>query len=284
MIDAVGSYHAHPLSCGVTKFNAQLAARLRLPHLTDLSWMKRTCYPVLSLKWSEITPEAQKAIRAWCAFNRYRVLWHDDGDAGVSAGADDVQYASVLGCPATIDGNATRGTIDVLTFGMAHKQNASSLARVKTLLDATGQSYTVSVSSAIHAGDAWEARMDESARLMRELFGDHLRVMGFLADDAIARLLRQVTHVALFYEPAARANHTTLWAALAAGVPTITNLDRHSPSVLQHNVSVYNLAQLEEFPTEAARHREVRHGGTQAAAQYSWDRLLAVLQPSEVGA
>lgn len=284
MIDAVCSYHGHPLSCGVTKFNAQLAEKLGVPHVTELRWTRGQCYPLLSLKWSEISPDGQRAIRSWCAFNRFRVLWHDEGDAGISAGADDVQYASHLGCPPTIRGDATRGTIDVLTFGMAHKQNASHLARLQTLLQATDVPYTVSVSSAVHVGDAWEARLEDSTALYREMFGSHLRVMGFLADDAIARLFQAVTHVAVFYEPAARANHTTLWASLAAGVPTITNLDRQSPVELQHHVSVYNLAQLEEFPTEAARHREVRYGGTQAAARYSWDRVLAVLQPSGVGA
>jgi hypothetical protein len=283
VIDCVYSYHGHPLSCGVTKFNVQLAQKLGVPHVVGLADLDAK-YPLLSIKWSEISPRDQKGLRFWCATNRYQLLWHDEGDAGLSAAADSLQHASVLGCPATIQGDATRGTIDVLTFGMAHKVNEPHLRRLKGLLDQTGQSYTISLSSAIHAGDAWEARLDASTALFRDIFGSHLRVMGFLADDAIARLLEHVTHVAVFYDPAARANHTTLWAALEAGVPTITNLDQDSPAELKHEVSVYDLNALREFPMFADRHRVVRAGGVAAASRYSWDRLLGYLHLSEVGA
>lgn len=283
MIDCVYSYHGHPLSCGVTKFNVQLASKLCVPHTTDLLQADGHA-PLLSLKWSEIGDSARESLRRWCAFNKYRVLWHDEGDAGISAAAEDVQYATVLGCPATIHGNATRGTIDVLTFGMAHKLNRPHFWKLATLLEASGYAYTVSWSSAIHAGDSWEERLRESTLRMREIFGEHLRVMGFLADDALARLFDHVTHCAIFYEPAARANHTTLWAALEAAVPTITNLDAQSPKELQHNVSCYDLTQLTEFPVYADRHRIVRAGGVTAAQAYSWDRVINALQPSEIGA
>lgn len=284
MIDCVVSYHGHPLSCGVTKFNVQLAQKLGVPHVVGIGEVLRDGYPLLSIKWSEIGERDQKAFRFWCATNRYQLLWHDEGDAGLSAGADSLQHASVLGCPSTIRGNASRGAIDVLTFGMAHKLNEPHFRRLKTLLDLTGQPYTLSWSSAIHAGDRWEDRLDESTALMREIFGPHLRVMGFLADDAIARLLEYVSHVAVFYDPAARANHTTLWAALESGVVTITNLDQDSPAELRHDTSVYDLNRLTEFPMYADRHRIVRAGGRLAAAAYSWERLITHLQPSEIGA
>jgi hypothetical protein len=83
--------------------------------------------------------------------------------------------------------------------------------------------------------------------------------------------------VALFYDPAVRANNTTLWAALDAGTPVITNLDAQSPPELIHHRSVFDLAQVTEWP-EANHLREVRHGGRKAAEVYSWDRLIEKLQ------
>lgn len=302
MIDAVLSYHTNPYTCGVAKFSQQLAEKLRVPFGQIAQPLGD--HPLLSVKFQELIDNgATGGVIRWKAFSLFA---HDVPPRGVPAfdrlcqQADTVIAASPViadalraiyhrdvetaHCPGLCDGNPSRGTIDVLSFGMAHKRQTQQFLRLKTLLDASGYSYTVSVSTAVHEGNPWDQSVAESMRTLREMFGSHLRVLGFLADDALARMLRSVSHVALFYDPAARANNTTLWTALEAGVPTITNLDDRSPAELVHNVSVYDLAQLTEFPTEAARHREVRHGGTQAAAHYSWDRLLAALQPSEVGA
>ena len=87
--------------------------------------------------------------------------------------------------------------------------------------------------------------------------------------------------IALFYEPAVRANNTTLWAALEAGTPVITNLEADSPKELIHNRSVFDLAQLTQWP-DASECREVRHGGREAAKVYSWDRLISALQAVHV--
>jgi len=296
MIDAVLSYHTNPYTCGVAKFNAQLAEKLGVPFLQLAATHRR--HPLLSVKFAELLDNGASGIHTpWPAFDLFA---HDVPPRGVEAfdrivrraqtvyAADPVIAADLRAlygrsvedahCPGLSEGNPSRGTIDVLTFGMSHKRQWSSFLRLKHLLDGCGYAYTLSVSTGVHEGNPWDVAMDDSVRRLREIYGSHLRVLGFLADDALARILAQVTHVALFYDPAVRANNTTIWTALQSGVPTITNLDAHSPKELQHHTSVYDLAQLIEFPTEAARHRVVRMGGKHAAHAYSWDALLSKLQ------
>ncbi len=272
MIDAVLSYHANPETCGVTKFNMQLAEKLGVPHYAlalrgpELASVR---HPLLSLKASEM----DESLNMRCS---YDLLWHDEGIPSLSSGAARVQFAKDTGCPATIRGNASRKGIALLSFGMAHKFNLPHFEKLKALLDTT-PNYTVSVSSAIHEGSPWDQTTATHTAMLRELFGDHLRWLGFLADDALAREIREAHTIALFYQPAARANNTTLWAAMEAGTPVITNLDEHSPKELQHHVSVFDIAQMTEWPEYDGMRQDIRAGARKAVDAYSWDKLLEKL-------
>jgi hypothetical protein len=273
VIDAVLSYHANPDTCGVTKFNMQLAEKLGVPHL-PLHNLIRGRRPLVSVKWSELDP-----VPWITGVVDFDVLWHDrhPDQVRINRLARNVFYADELGCPSTLRGDSTRKGLTILSFGMAHKFQAPLFEKLKTLLDATHSTYTICVSSAIHEGSPWDETTKAHTQKLRDLFGDHLRWLGFLADDALAREIRDAHMVALFYDPAVRANNTTLWAALDAGTPVITNLDAQSPPGLIHNRSVFDLARLTEWP-EAAHLREVRWGGRKAAEGYSWDAFLAKLQ------
>ena len=247
MIDAVLSYHLNPNTCGVAKFNHELARRLRVPIVALEDWIRtarahwnvsaRPFRPLVSIKWGELAEWDDEYGR----FDRYRAAWlppydlllHDREMKQTNAGikrAARVFYADELGCPSTLTGNATRGAYRVLVFGMAHKILAPHFERLKTELDAKHPDYTVELSTAVHEGSPWDDALSEAAASMRRIFGDKLRVLGFLADDAIAKELREVDAVALYYDPALRANNTTAFAALAAGKTLYTNRDDLSPT------------------------------------------------------
>ena len=181
-------------------------------------------------------------------------------------------------CPSTLAGKTTRGRINIWTFGMAHKGQLASFQALKALLEATpeAEDYTICQSLAVHEGAAWDETFCAADLAMRTLFGEHLRFLGFLADDGLASELHAAQAVALFYDPAVRANHTTAWAALEAGTVLLTNLDAHSPPELRHNVSVFDINQLTEWP-DPALCREVRWAGRQAAEAYGWERLVGLL-------
>jgi hypothetical protein len=275
MIDAIFSVHANPVTCGVTKFNVQLAERLQVPHMLLQDYHPGvTVHPLFSLKSEELSSADVFAMRVLP--HRFDVLWHDKGRDDISAAAKQVFYASEMGCPSTLQGDSTRPGLNVLGFGFAHKFQQVHFERLRDLLDRHGAAYTVSMSAAVHEGREWET-IAENERLVRGIFGEHARFLGYLADDALAREIRDCHMIALFYEPAVRANNTTLWAALEAGTPVITNLDADSPKELVHKRSVFDLAQLTAWP-DASECREVRHGGRQAASVYSWDRLIGLLK------
>lgn len=262
--DAVLSYHMNPLTCGVQKFNVQLAERLGIPCLP----LGSPCqHPLISVKSAEMNGAWATAVpidKPWT------LLLHDRPTDVPRYTYGRVFYADEIGCPSTIQGNPTRGTINVLTFGMAHKIQAQKYQRLKELLDATGEDYTVSLSTAIHEGSSWED-VGTVADEMRAIFGERLRVLGYLADDALAKELQDCTAVALFYEPAVRANNTTFWAALDAGAVVIANRDERSPQV----GGWYDIHDLVTFPD--ADYRRGHRAQAGAFARYSWDAVIEQL-------
>lgn len=227
MIDAVLSYHLNPQTCGVAKFNHRLAKELGVP-CVDMNPESRHVFshPLLSIKPAEL-----KGKLYWF-FGRegHDVLLHGrEGAEAWTVNANRVFYADELGCPSTVEGNPTRGAYRVLTFGMAHKRLLHHYEALKVQLDAEHEDYTVEMSTAIHEGTPWDEGHARSISDMHGIFGIHLRVLGFLGDDALAKELHDVDAVAVYFDPAFRANNTSAWAAIDAGKTLYTNRDELSP-------------------------------------------------------
>lgn len=244
MIDAVLSYHLNPQTCGVAKFNQQLARRLGVPCLRFFQSHEAQS-PLLSIKLAEIPPGLPMP-----GTRCYSVFFHDwhDGCAVLARNALKVYAANqaladtmrpyrpdvvTAFCPATVDGNPTRGAYRVLSFGMASKIRdvLPHFQNLKEELDRDHPDYTLSLSTAVHEGSPWDTTLTESIEAMRAIFGDKLRVLGYLADDALAKELQDCDAVAAYFVPALRANNTSAWAALAAGKFLYTNLDAQSPAL-----------------------------------------------------
>ena len=238
MIDAVLTHPHKPEACGVAKFSHALAKRLGVPCVGDLS---HDCdHPLISIKGSEYQ------LGHGARVDSFDLFAHDSGwfvrllsysarhvYAGSRTIADALREVrpDVIEafCPSTIEGNPTRGAYRVLVFGMAHKLNLPHFEALKARLDVEHPDYTIELSTAVHEGHNWAAAFTESERSMRAIFGDKLRVLGFLGDDALALLLGEVHAVAAYYVPALRANNTTYWAAVGAGRTVYTNRDEFSP-------------------------------------------------------
>lgn len=214
----------NPLTCGVAKFNHALAERLSVP-LDDLDTSRKYQHPLVSIKAHEVGERLEWLKQL--PHREYTLLLHDRPQF-VPANRR-VFYADNVGCPATIHGNPTRGAFRVLTFGMAHKRLLPHYESLRVQLDVEHPDYTVEMSTAIHEGHPWEDGLAQSVTDMRDIFGDHLRVLGFLGDDALAKELQDCDAVAVYFDPAFRANNTTAWAAIDAGKVLYTNRDEHSP-------------------------------------------------------
>lgn len=286
MIDAVLSVHLNPIGCGVAKWNAQLASRLYVP-LMPVDAGDLFHHPLVSIRLSEA-----KHLRRYAG--RHDVMLHDvDGtptDLRYWVESAETVYAAnydiacaiapirpdavVAFCPGTVQGDGSRGFLDILCFGMAHRFHRHYFEQLKTVL--SDRNYTISLSTAIHEGRSWDADFTQNMDLMRDVFGDRLRCLGFLADDGLRRLLQTVSAVALFFEPGVRSNNTSFWSVMDAGIPVITNLDAGSPPELKHGVNVFDIHQMTEWP-QADQRRVQRWGAVQVAKTYGWDHLIALL-------
>lgn len=287
MNDAVLTYHENPLTCGVAKFNHALAQRLGIP-CESLLTADRIC-PLVSVKPSEI-PEGL------CEhpMGTYDLFLHDYRDTErerrwvdrarkVYAANESIWLALrplrpdviLAWCPSLIRGQAMTGRFRVLLFGMAHKRQMDKLKKLRKLLDHLGYDYTVEVSTGIHEGSPWDEAWQEAQADLSSLFGHHLRLLGYLADDALAERLTQVHLAALFFEKGVRANNTTVWAALDAGIPVLTNLDPESPQELVHRETVLDLGQTRSLLNQPLD--RIAKAGQVAAQARSWPRLLSVL-------
>lgn len=289
VIDAVLTYHTDTFRCGVARFNYALAERLGVPcrSLDEAT----ASYPLISCKSSESGNAWYLAARIRL---RFSLFFHDvpifyeeqirraeHVYVATSAIADALRpicpNVITAFCPSTITANPPRAGLRILCFGMAGKIQLPYFEQLKAVLDASHVDYSVNLSCAVHEGASWEQTIGDSAERLRPIFGAHFRLLGFLADDALVEEMRRSTGVALFYDPAVRANNTTLWAALEHGCCVVTNLDALSPPELQHDVNVWDIHQMSEWPM-AERARVLRAGGRAVVERYSWDNLLEVLR------
>lgn len=241
MTDAVLTPHINPYTCGTGKWSGELARQLGVPLAQLDSYATPWTYqrPLVSARLSEIAmlfpPEHpyDLIVHDW---DYAKAPWVIDAQRVWAVTPELVRFcatngrpdAQLLPCPSSLRFNLTSDGRRLLIFGMAHKRQLHWLLRLRDLLKKEA-AYTVYVSTAVHEGSPFDRAMLQAETTYRELFGDHLRMMGYLADDALVRLIDQVDACALFFDPAARANNTTLWAALDLGCPVITNLDDDSP-------------------------------------------------------
>ena len=304
VVDGVLGYHLNPLTCGVAKFNLMLARRLAVPMLglfdRRADGLRR---PLLSLKLSEFTATDVAALVSivetapWRAgFGLFLHAWTDTpveqlllaraasvfcGNAELvaelRARRADIQESW---CPSTLlepqrfkpDG------LSVFAFGMAHKVRSELHSVVRSLLDRTGQPYSVYLSTALHEGTAFDERFTVVFDELQEIYGEHIYFLGYMSDTAVYNYLIDTNFFAAFFDKGVRANNTTVNAAMECGSVVITNLDEHSPAAFGHMHNVIDIHRCEALPTDpevlgslAANARAT------AAGALGWDALVSRL-------
>lgn len=261
---SVVGYHGNPYTCGVAKFNHELAQRLGVPpvQMTQGAWGD---YPLLSLKWSELRndhPSKYAILDAVDRVPRFGVFWHDEGDVVVTQLAAVCYYADPslgtpgLFCPSLI--TPTPRPLRLFSFGMFHKLQLSYYEQVKALLERRGQSFHLRVSVGIHEGQSL-LTLEHNLTRVRELFGpERVTILGCLSDEAVSEEFDRADCVLAFFEKGLRANNTTVHAALEHGKVVVTNHDAHTPELLQ--------AMTYTIDGDWCR--------TRRSTAYSWARLL----------
>jgi hypothetical protein len=303
MIDCIAGYHLNPWTCGIAKFNEILARHLSVP-VVGLRAVELGDYrqPLLSLKLSEFTPPDVRDLDMWSAAHRgrFELFLHaydgTDVEQRLVAAASRVYCGNrelfhqlmpvradvqELFCPGTIlnPQRFQRSEISVFTFGMAHKIRVPLYRRLRDLLTATGQSYSIYVSTALHEGTSFDESFVVRFKELEALFDGQVYFMGYLSDTAVYNQLMDCTFLAAFFEKGLRANNTTVNAAMECGCAVITNLDEHSPAGLAHMKNVIDINQTQHLPGLDETQRIGQAARTIAQAEYGWDQLVAQLRP-----
>lgn len=279
---SIVGYHHNPERCGVARFNAELAKRLGVPFVGfDGEWGDA---PLFSLKWSELTPADRDDWRARIAFDAdmgraIAVFWHDAGDEAVTNCADKVCYATEVSCPpAPIPTFLQRPCIRLFAFGMAHRMPIEPYRKVKALIDATGATFDLRLSMALHEGTDLDTALSRCEELESAVGPGNLKVLGCLSDYALAEELQAAHAVCAFFPHGVRANNTSVHMAMQAGAPVVTNLDAHSPQAFQHGITVIDLPQTGLWPGYHQLRTVGRAGQAMSQARFSWETFLAQLE------
>jgi len=292
----------NPLTCGVAKFNAILGEQLGLPVLNIFDdRLADYCSPLLSIKCSEFSDHdlsrLQRTIRelpAACApwfflhgfENSLTEIEMLRRAAGVFCGNRQifqevsplVDQTRLLWSPSTIRASRTQdeayGDLRLFSFGMAHKLRASHYLRLKDLLEASGKTFTISLSTALHEGTSFEDAFSAAFDQLHAVFGDRIRFQGFLSDDAVLDQLRAATFFVAFFEHGVRDNNSSVIAAMEQGSVVITNLDDSSPTFLRHGETVIDIQAIDTIPSDPALLARISANAREAVRERSWDRLL----------
>jgi hypothetical protein len=304
MIDCIAGYHLNPWTCGIAKFNAILSKHLDVPVVSiqaaELGSYQR---PLLSIKLSEFSAPDAASLDRWIQENpgRFDVFLHafdgTDVERRLIAAAAQVYCgnrelvrqlhplradAHELFCPGTIlnPQRFERTELSVFTFGMAHKIRVPLYRRLRDLLDATGRSYSVYVSTALHENTSFDGSFVVRFEELQSIFNGQVYFMGYLSDTAVFNHLMDCTFLAAFFERGLRANNTTVNAAMESGCAVITNLDEHSPEGLVHMQNVVDINRCDRLPDVAQTERIGRAAREIAHGRYGWDQLVAQLRPT----
>jgi len=304
MIDCIAGYHLNPWTCGIAKFNTILGGHLAVPVVgigsQDLDRYRR---PLLSLKMSEFTPDDARILDGWVAARAggFELFLHAfDGSpteqrliasaARVYSGNRELAGmlaplrpdAVELFCPGTLlnPQRFQRTELSVFTFGMAHKIRVPLYRRLCDLLEATGKSYSVYVSTALHENTSFDGSFVVRFEELQAIFNGQVYFMGYLSDTAVFNHLVDCTFLAAFFEKGLRANNTSVNAAMECGCAVITNLDEYSPEGLVHMKNIIDVNVCDRLPDFEQAEKIGRAAREIAHADYGWDQLVAQLRPA----
>jgi hypothetical protein len=302
MIDCIAGYHLNPWTCGIAKFNDILARNLEVPVVGIGSAELQTHgRPLLSLKMSEFTPDDAQALAEWVEahIGTFELFLHAfDGtpmEQRLLAAAGRVYCGNrelfhtlsparpdivELFCPGTLlnPQRFQQTELSVFTFGMAHKIRVPLYRRLRDLLDATGKSYSIFVSTALHENTSFDGSFIVRFEELQALFGSHVYFMGYLSDTAVFNHLVECNFLAAFFEKGLRANNTTVNAAMENGCAVITNLDEHSPQGLVHMKNVIDINVCDRLPDSDQAAKIGRSARDVAHTRYGWESLVSQLR------
>jgi hypothetical protein len=299
LYSSVVSYHTNPYTCGVARFNQALAKEMRVPVCSVSKFVPSSkSISLLSIKFEEMSTKSAEDM--WEQLNqvdaKFDLFLHGVTQSEIEnrylnkarrvivatreyAEIVRAQRPDVLSyfAPGAVDSSKkTNVDITLLTFGMAHKIRSDGYRKLGEILTADERSVQLEISTALHDGTSFSEDFFSVGSEISEVFNGNVSFLGFLADDEVSRRLRAADALVAFFPSGVRENNTTVLSAMAHGCAVITNLDSLSPSWMKHNDSVFDISQLNTFPTNAELAR-VGIAARVAVNPYSFESLATLL-------
>jgi hypothetical protein len=297
-------YHTNPYTCGVAKFNSQLAKFLNIEVLNIKNSTNIDCTnALLSIKVSEFNPadlsilldfvkKAKRYSLFLHGFNDTEIEWFLLQNASIIYCGNTEIYNSVhstgkaklLFSPATIASDSsskneseTIGALKFFTFGMSHKVRIHYYKFLKEILDQLDQDYIISISTGFHEGESIGDFYNYTLPSFSEIFGKKLNFMGMLSDSIVLDCLNNNDYFVAFFSNGLRENNSSAIASLGANTALITNLDEMSPKSFIHNVNCHDINKLESIDINSNKRKEIRESANQLSKSYSWNKLISEL-------
>jgi hypothetical protein len=165
---------------------------------------------------------------------------------------------------------------------MAHKVRSDYYCKLRSLLEQTGKSYCLYLSTALHDGTSFDDSFAGAFEELRDIFGSNVYFLGYLSDTAVYNYLSETTFFASFFDKGVRANNTSVNTAMECGAVVITNLDDYSPSSFVHLESVLDIRQCTTLPIEPRILSRIRARARMTATDVlGWDSLIARMSAEE---
>lgn len=304
MIDCIATYHENPLTCGVAKFNRILADQLGVPVFNLFDPRVLECQrPFLSIKCAEFSDHdltrLHNLVQGFSSGVRLSLFLHGFDDTMTELQLINLAHKVYCGnreiyerlrphvpsvvnlwSPSTlrpVSAHKSIGSITVFSFGMAHKLRANHYLRVRDLLQQSGRSYTVFLSAALHEGTSFEEAYAVSFDQLSKIFGDNVRFLGFLSDDAVLEYLQRATFFTAFFDKGVRENNSSVIAAMENGCVVITNFDNYSPTFFTHGDNILDIDRLVQLPDNNIALRLVSENARKSVERLAWPALIECL-------
>jgi hypothetical protein len=301
MFDAVVSYHLNAHTCGVARFNRDLAQTLGIPlvGIRDAFW-RSARHPLVSIKKSEIADEDGEwllgsinepfslilhsfehspfELSLLVRASRILALNEEIGEF-VKVIRPDVRVGFAPGL-AVLGTEYERTDISLITFGMAHKIQPARYAKAGQLLERSGKTFRLEISSALHEGTQFDDSFFDVHEEIAASFGGNVSFLGFLADAEVSRRLNSADVMLAFFPSGVRENNSSVMGAMNHGLAVVTNLDDHSPRVFEHGKTVLDIDRLDEFPSVETL-KAIGRAGREVVRHYSFAQLAEKFLLSE---
>lgn len=298
--DYIAGYHLNPYTCGVAKFNSQLASLLdiRVIGITSTGASIKG-YGLISIKFSEFSHEHHNQLVKFIEkCEAYSLFLHgfDDseiewrvitnakkiycGNSQIYSELKFTNKAISLFSPSTIilENNInlsdTSTECKIFTFGMSHKVRVHYYARLNEILTSANINYTISLSTGFHEGESISDFYSYTLPSFIEIFGNKLKFMGMLSDALVAKSLQESDYFTAFFAKGIRENNSSAIACLHSNSVLITNIDADSPRSFINNFNCHDINQINAVDLNKSNRELIRKNAQNLKKEYTWKRLL----------